>query len=148
MSYRDVSLEGGAELNQLLTRLGAKLDDLSPAFDGMGEYLKRSHIDRWERSEEPDGSEWADLKPETWAKKKNPRKLREDNIMLGVRNTTYNADTNQLVFGMTDEKAPWHHFGTQNKEGETIVPQRILLGLSDADIVELNADLVDYLDIV
>ena len=142
--YRDINIDD-QQLNTALAELSAKLDDLTPLFAGFGEYLTRRHQDSWDAEVEPDGTPWVDLKPATWARKKGTKKLRERGHMLGIRGLTYDAGADQLIFGMTDEKAGWHHFGTQNRAGKTIIPARKLLGINDDDSEEFILQVNDFI---
>ncbi len=135
--YRDIQIEGMDEVQAVLGRLQAAAIDLTPWFKAVGEHLVLSHTERWDAGKDSHNDKWVDLKPATWDKKKNPKMLFESNTMLGVRGASYNATSEKLEFGLADEKAGWHHFGTQNRQGKEMIPSRELIGWSDDDKQEV-----------
>lgn len=123
-----------AALKRLL-RAGHNLTDL---FADIGEYLMPQHERRWEQNIQPDGQRWQPLKPQTLARKRTDKMLWEEGDLL--RGPVYRPRSRSMQFGITDQKAPWHHYGTSRG-----LPSRELLGLSDADETEIHDIVRDYL---
>ncbi len=90
-----------------------------PALLAIAEHLQRSHRDRWRRGIGPDGRPWAPLRPSTLSAKRGRFPLYEEGDML--RGLVTRASGKRLVFGISDWKAPLHHFGT---EPYTITPRK------------------------
>jgi len=138
-------------LNELLRRTG----DLEPAFEKIGEYLLKSHDDRWRREEAPDGSKWAALSPATKAlKAKNADKIL---VLEGdLRGSlVYQTSHHSLFFGTNKVYGAVHQFGAEQGEfGRTQrggpipwgdIPARPFLGLSDEDEMEIAEIVRGYL---
>lgn len=122
---------------QRLQKAGA---NLTPVLRDIGEYLIPAHERRWEDAREPDGTPWQPLKPDTIKrKKKNKTKILVEEGDL-LRGPVYRVIGNTLHFGITDHKAPWHHFGTSRG-----LPARELLGLSNDDEREALDIMADHL---
>jgi phage gpG-like protein len=86
-------------VQQLLRRLVDLTGDLEPAFADIGEYLTRSHYERFGRQVSPDGEPWKELSPGYQARKpKNQDKILT--LESNLRGTLhYAVSANQLLFG-------------------------------------------------
>jgi phage virion morphogenesis protein len=141
-----------AEAFDELRRHGA---DLRPAFDDIGQHLDRSHRERWDREESPDGERWAPLSPATQASKpKNADKILILNAHL--RDTlAAQATARSLRFGTNRIYGAVHQFGAakgafgRTARGGPIpwgnIPARPYLGVSAEDETEILAILADHL---
>lgn len=128
MTTFTTSLEADFDpLQRAFKRLIKASTDMEPLFRELGEHLTETHEMAWESGKTPEGDTWAPLKPATWKRKRGHKPLFEEGDMLAGLVT--NASANQLAFGLSNEKAAWHHFGT--KRG---LPARGLVGMSEADI--------------
>lgn len=127
-------------VQQVFSELIARGDDLTPAFDDIGEYLRRSHWERWDDEQAPDGTPWEPLSPR-YAKRK---KKGQDSILLldsYLRDTlAWSADTDSLEFGTNLIYGATHQFGDDDRN----IPARPFLGLSDDDEEEVLEILRDY----
>lgn len=129
-----------SEVRQALQGLVDAGNDMEPLFASIGEYLVPVHEERWENSTDKNGVVWEGLFPETWAKKKNKhRMLYEEGDLL--RGPIYQASADGLDFGISDWKAPIHHFGVE----ENNLPARELLGINQADELEILELMSEYI---
>jgi len=135
-AYR-VDLDDEA-LQAAFRRLYQAGTDLRPLWQDFGEHLELAHEERWEAGQAPGGGGWAPLKPSTWARKRGHKPLFEEGDML--RGLVYDARATELQFGLSDEKAAWHHFGTSRG-----LPARELVGLSSEDRDVLTEMAVEHL---
>jgi phage virion morphogenesis protein len=135
-----------------LLRRGA---DLRPAFGEIGQHLDRSHRERWDREESPEGEKWAPLSPTTQAhKEKNADKILILNAHL--RDTlAVQITAKSMQFGSNRVYAAVHQFGAaKGAFGRTArdapipwgdIPARRWLGLTGDDEAEILAILADHL---
>lgn len=129
----DVNLDA-QELTQALNRLIALGRDLDPILMAVGNNVVMLNEERHEREINPDGSAWAPLTPWTLKFKKGKRKLVDTGQMLQL-NVQLNG--NSVEVGTADEKAIWHHFGTdpyritaKNKNALGIKSENFVFGKS------------------
>jgi len=125
------------DIQQAFNRLVDLGQDLEPVFDDIGQYLKQTHRYSWDNEQEPDGTPWEELLPETWAKKKNPKMLRDSNDML--RDLITQSSSDALEFGLNTDYAVYHDFGTKH------MPARQLLGVSAEDNEEILNIIADHI---
>jgi phage virion morphogenesis protein len=121
------------EVMAMLNRLAHAAGDLKPAFHDIGEYLKISHRERFDRQESPDGQSWAPLDPKYQArKKKNADKIL---VLEGLLRDllAYNVKADELEFGTNLVYGATHQFGRP----EAGIPARPFLGFSDDDRAEI-----------
>ncbi|MBB2777495.1 UNVERIFIED_ORG: phage gpG-like protein [Comamonas terrigena] len=119
----------------------------------IGESLHRVNSERHDQGQNPDGTPWAP----TRAKKR--RMLWQNGDLLG--SFSYQVRGDELKLGFSDQKAPWHHYGTgpyvitavkaralsfngmfRKRVRHPGLPARRLVGFPDAD-KQLVADVVD-----
>lgn len=100
-----------AELRAALQRLQARLGDLKPFFNDVGETLLNSTRARFQSQTAPDGSPWAALSPAYRARK--PRNKSKILTLWGrLRGTlTKQADQNSLRIGTPLNYGATHQFG-------------------------------------
>lgn len=134
---------GMAQLAQNVTALDGFLRDI-------GEYLVRSHDERWGKS--PDGQPWATLSP-WYAARKAEKRPNAPTLVWDehLRRLQYEVHGDTLVVGSDRKYAAAHQFGMskgyagRTKHGVPIpwgdIPARPFLGLSDADETEILARL-------
>jgi phage virion morphogenesis protein len=130
-----------AQLRDGLQQLQARLSDLTPVFQDIGEALLNSTRARFSRQTAPDGSPWAALSPGYQAhKKKNANLILTLNGYLrGTLN--YQADKASLRVGTPLIYGATHQFGRPEKN----LPARPFLGLSADDETMILDALNDWL---
>jgi len=112
MTQIKITLDDQA-VNAALDGLEQGAKNLRPAMQDIGEHLLREHQSRWAQGVAPDGAAWKPLTPSTWANKRGSKMLYEEGDML--RGAVYRPSNDGLVFGLSDWKAPIHHFGAKIK---------------------------------
>jgi phage virion morphogenesis protein len=127
-----------AVLNELIRRG----QDLREPFAAVGEYLRRSHDERWARGVDAAGDPWADLNPDYQARK--PKHADKVLVLEGYLRDSllYQADADSLEFGTNSIYGATHQFGAEERG----IPARPFLGLSDEDEAEILAIFSDYFD--
>lgn len=123
------------EIEDALRNLQRAVVDLQPAFRDIGEYLLRSHDERFRAGVDPDGNLWDELNPKYKARKpKNQDKVLVLNeYLMGM---VYQEMPTELLFSTGIDSAKYaatHQFG-RDEDG---IPKRPFLGLSDADRDEI-----------
>ena len=127
--------QGEQALQQTLARLSRMGGDFSGLMADIGEYLKLSTRLRFDRTETPDGQQWAPNSPNTpkfgIAKPLHGKTL---NLRDGM---VYQASASQLIFGpgqATKAYAAIHQFGGLAGRGhKVVIPARRYLGISATD---------------
>ena len=129
----DRQLQGG------LRALQARLSDLRPVFQDLGEALLNSTRERFTTQRAPDGSPWAALSP-TYQARKSPNAhliLTLNGYLRGTLNVQASKDTlrigTPLIYGAT------HQFGRGP------IPARPFLGLSDDDLTMIQEAMQEWL---
>ena len=155
-----------------LARLRRRTDNLGPALKAIGEDLVASTKARFGTATAPDGTPWAansqvtisrylgltkgnykkdgslSKKGEARSTAKKPltgetRKLREQ--------IHYQVSGNSLEVGSSMEYAAMQQFGGRKSEFPNLwgdIPARPFLGISTADIADIEQTIMDYLDLV
>ena len=130
------------ETHRALQRAVKRLDDPRPLFGDIGQYLLRSHDERWLREVDADDAPWAKLKKATLARKKKKRpnagKLVFDDHLQRLTVQTFAAG---VAIGSSEKYAATHQFGAPDRG----IKARPFLGVSDEDREEINALAADYL---
>lgn len=124
------------EIEKALRDLQNVVDDLQPAFRDIGEYLLRSHDERFRRGVDPDDNPWAELKQKT--KKYKPKNKDKILVLSGdlMDDMVYQVSPTELRFGTgqeTSKYAATHQFGRP----EDGIPARPFIGLSGDDEDEI-----------
>ncbi len=153
------------EVKAAFARLKKSGLNARPVFLAFAEHLQESHRRRWRQGIGPDGRPWAPLRPSTLAGKRGRFPLYEEGDML--RGLVTSATSSSLVFGLSDWKAPLHHFGArpytiQPKNKKALawpggpgprrrvnhpgLPARPLVGISAADRREVVEIIAEYLE--
>lgn len=101
-----------------LRQAAKRVSNMRPVFQDIGAYIERDTDQRFVREQAPDGTPWRDLSPNTWASKRNRKKLNETGQLRD--SLAYSADSREAIIGFADKKARWHQFGTRPY---TIVPK-------------------------
>lgn len=128
-------------LAEALQRLLAAAGDLRPVFLDAGEALLTSHRRRFVDQVAPDGTPWAPLS-ERYRQRK--RRLRDRILVLDghLKDTLrYQASPHELLVGTDRIYGATHQFGRP----EARIPARPFLGLSAADVSELEQLIADHL---
>lgn len=144
MAGANISVEiDDQEVQQAMKRLTAVVGNPRIAFSDIGEYLVLSHYERWEKEQSPDGTPWAELKPDTIKRKREKSRqldiLVQDGYLRDLMR--YNPSPSGLDFGTDRKYGATHHFGDDDRG----IPARPFLGLSDADQIEVVSILQEHL---
>lgn len=117
------------EIEKALQDLQHAVGDLQPAFHDIGEYLLRSHDERFRAGVDPDGNPWEALSSEYAAKK--PKNQDKVLVLSGdlMDSLNYQVSPTELEFGTNSIYGATHQFGRE----EDGIPKRPFLGLSEAD---------------
>ncbi|EIC28018.1 MULTISPECIES: phage virion morphogenesis protein [Methylomicrobium] len=128
-------------VQQLLRRLVDLTGDLEPAFADIGEYLTRSHDERFGRQVAPDDEPWKELSPSYLARKpKNQDKILTLEGDLR-RSLHYEVSADQLLFGTGSKYGATHQYGDPRRH----IPERPFLGVSDDDRDEILDIIRDHI---
>ena len=132
----------GQRAQRALANAVRHLDNPLPLFQDIGEYLLRSHDQRWSRAVDADGAPWAPLKPATLKRKARTKPnagplVQDEHLRRLVTQATRSSVSigTPLVYGAT------HQFGAPGRG----IPARPFLGLSDADRDEIGDLATDFL---
>lgn len=128
-----------ARVQQALSRVAAIGSNARPLFTEIGSALEASTRQRFEQGQGPDGIAWADVKPATRRRKRNPKILVERGDLLNSIAFEAGSDFVQIIAGPT-QYAATHQFGRP----EANIPARPFLGLSDDDLQEIDEATGDY----
>lgn len=133
--FIDVSADT-REIEKALLDLQNAVGDLEPTFRDIGEYLLRSHDERFRAGVDPDGNPWEPLSPEYAAIKP----YNQDKVLVLSGNLmdklVYQVSPSELLFGTgqeTSKYAATHQFGRE----EDGIPKRPFLGISNEDENEI-----------
>lgn len=136
-----LTLSNASEVKAAFESLQAKLADLTPVFQDIGEAMLNVTRERFTSQTAPDGSSWAALSPD-YAQRK-PRNKDKILTLRGALRGLLNYQPSPkdvrigtpLIYGAT------HQFGNPNLN----IPARPFLGLSTRDEQELLDILNDHL---
>ncbi|MFZ1827426.1 MAG: phage virion morphogenesis protein [Candidatus Competibacteraceae bacterium] len=130
-----------AQLRNGLAALQAKLSDLTPVFQDLGEALLNSTRERFRSQTDPDGSPWARLSPgyQSHKKKNADLVLTLNGYLRGTLN--YRAGKESLAIGTPLIYGATHQFGRPEKN----IPARPFLGLSADDTAMIQDAMVEWL---
>lgn len=161
-----LDLDGRDRITESLLRLRRHVADLRPVLGEMGAALHASTLDRFERSQGPDGRPWRLFSAETLLARAGGRKrahtqkgelrARAARIIAGAKLLIDRAhlmqsihprvDGNRLVLGSNLAYARIHQLGGKAGRGRKVsIPARPYLGLSAADRVTLDRLLARHL---
>lgn len=125
--------------------LAERMSDAETMFAEIGEYLQKSHDDRFQAQEAANGTPWEPLSPRYRARKRrNTDKILQ--LDGNLRDLTYKPSRDSLEFGTARIYGATHQFGDEDRG----IPARPFLGLSaddEAEIMEIvQAHLRDALE--
>lgn len=130
-----------ANLHALQTRLGG---DLTPLMDAIGHLLENSTRKRFKTKRDPEGIDWAQLKPQTIERKRNKSGRVRGGILVDHgdlrKSITYFASTQSVAVG-TDR-----HYGQYHQSGTVHMPARRFLGLSAEDKTGIDKLVQQFLE--
>lgn len=127
------------QFRNALAKLAAVGRNALPLFTEIGSALEASTRERFETGRSPDGVPWVPVTEATRARKRNPRILVERGDLLNSIAFEAGGDFVQIIAGPTDYAAT-HQFGRP----EVNIPARPYLGLSEADLREIDEATGDY----
>ncbi|NJM69246.1 MAG: hypothetical protein HC862_02900 [Scytonema sp. RU_4_4] len=114
-----------------------KVSNLQKPMKQFMAYLELETKTQFVTQSDPDGSRWADLKPETWARKRSQTIGREDSIMI---NSLYTRVSNlEGEIGLSAEHTIYFHGGTNR------MPPRTVLGVTEKRLAKGQAIFEGYL---
>ncbi|MEN9463882.1 MAG: hypothetical protein RL217_63 [Pseudomonadota bacterium] len=128
-----------------------KTSNLEPVLKEIGDYLIKSHRERFETKEAPDGTAWERNSALTQLLKGRDDPLVGESGGRGglLGSFHYNARSNALEFGNSKEYAAMQHYGgktsPRSKYPNTTIPARPFLGLSKDDNAVILEKISDYL---
>lgn len=154
-----VRIDGPASIERALRGIAARVADLRPLMEAIGQTLESSAVQRFETETAPDGSRW---KPSQRARESGGKTL-TDSARL-KQSLTYVASADQVEIGSNVIYAGVHNDGAviRAKNGgrlrfrlpgglgfrsveQVILPKRTFLGVSADDEAEILALGEDYL---
>lgn len=150
-----LTISNAAEVKAAFESLQARLADLTPVFQDIGESMLNRTRERFNSQTAPDGTAWAPLSPGYKAsKKRNADKILT--LFGRLRGTlNYQAGKNEVRIGTPLIYGATHQFGAKKgsfgttRRGSPIpwgdIPARPFLGLSPSDEQELLDILNDHL---
>lgn len=126
-------------VQEALNRLGAAVEDLSPALDAIGMEMENRVAARFETKTDPNGIPWAPWKPSTvksYPKDGNHQLLNRYGDMLASLNHQLEASTQSVLWGFGQPYATFHETGTGKMERRgmlTADPEAGTLGAGDQE---------------
>lgn len=139
-------------LQENLEVLYGRLDgDLTPLMRAIGVVLEGSTRQRFADKKSPDGISWANLMPETIARKKNKSVTKQGVTAVGTlvehgdlfKSITSHANKDSVSVGTDRKYGIWHQIGIASETKD--MPARPFLGISGADKDEVYNIINDYL---
>ncbi len=104
------------EILQMLNTAIAALGNVEPAMKDIGEYMLRRTDNHFELEQDPDGKRWADLHPQTWARKKTKKILSEQGTRGGLRGSiNYRTTGSSVTIGTIKPYAAILQLGGQTR---------------------------------
>lgn len=139
-----------AEITAALTRLAAKLTDMTPIMEQIGRGLVTSTKDRFGKGISPDGTAWTPNSAVTLARKKGKPPLFGNSPVAAGLNAQIFAETGKdfVEVGSTKVYAAMMQFGGTKSAFPHLwgdIPARPFLGLSDDDREEIMDIISDAL---
>lgn len=155
-----------AYLQDNIDKLSEKLDgDLTPLMQAVGTVLESNTTERFTTKLSPNGEYWANLLPNTVARKTNVSRDRESNLIETnnywtnllrnkegilvetgdlMRSITYYANKDSVTIGTPEPYGVYHQFGAKKRNGGNM-PARPFLGLSNKDESDIYDVINQYL---
>ena len=128
------------EILAALRQLQAVCNNLTPTLGAIGEYLGRSHEERFRQQVDPNGNPWVDTSPVTKARKsrnKDKILIESEDLMSTLR---YKILDNALEFGTDRIYGAMMQFGGTKAQYPNLwgdIPARPYLGISSTDKTEI-----------
>ena len=137
-----------SEVQQALSRLAGRMENLTPVFKNIGEYVTSSTLERFDDEEDAQGNKWAALTAATIARKQKKGKilkiLQQDGDLR--RTVVYQAGASKVEIGTNRIYGAIHQFGGRaGRGGKVNIPARPFLGVSAADSLEVVSIVEDFL---
>lgn len=134
------------EARELLKRALEKGTRLRPLMLEIGYEMVRSTLDRMEREIDPDGNPWVELKPETLARKRTDKMLRERGYLRGGIAVAEAGNTFVELAADREYAAIQQHGGTPDMApGPAAIPAREYMGLSKEDAEQIQTMVLEFL---
>lgn len=128
----------------LFERLLGETDDLELLMRDIGEYLLPAHQDRILAGQSPDGTPFAPLDPDYKKSKRKRRSRGKDKIL--ILDDFMRGELAVVVDALGLQLGTNKVYGATHQFGRGATPARPFLGLSEADIAEIEAIAGDFLD--
>ena len=136
-----LTIANATEVKAAFESLQARLADLTPVFQDIGEAMLNRTRERFNSQTAPDGSPWAALSP-GYAQRKKRNKDKILTLRGNLRGLlNYRAGPHAVRIGTPLIYGATHQFGNPNLN----IPARPFLGLSQSDEQELLDILNDHL---
>jgi phage virion morphogenesis protein len=135
------------DLNTVLDRLILRNTKLRPLYAEISNALLLSTKRRFQTETDPQGIPWAPLKPETLARKKTDKKLREALRLYNTLRVDFSSEFGGVSAGGPGVPyAAIHQLGgtPDMAPGPAAVVAREYLGFSDDDVKEIMSIAIDY----
>lgn len=107
----DITITLSGDFEAGLRRIAHALEHMRPVMAQFGEYQLGEIENRFATQTDPDGEKWVNLKPSTWARKKNDKILTETTRLRG--SFGYDADDQAVDIGSPVKYAATHQFGAE-----------------------------------
>lgn len=149
-----------APITEALTRSRERLDDMTPVFESIGNYLIGATRERFGRSEAPDGTKWLPKSAVTLARYKargdgarphpliGPSKRLSREIIAYATKANVEVGSNLEYSGVMQDGAAQGAFGRDSRNHPIpwgTIPARRWLGLSANDEVQVIGIAEEYL---
>jgi len=148
-----------AEVNRALRAMAARLGDMRPAMELIGQAMVTEKDLGFRAETDPWGNPWAKLSAVTMGRRRgtSAQILRDTGIMQN--SITFDAGKNSVVVGTNEPRARTHQFGAKQgaygrtKRGGPIpwgdIPRRAMLPLDKAGNIDMPTDHIEtILDIL
>ncbi|MBD2628478.1 phage virion morphogenesis protein [Trichormus variabilis] len=137
-----------SQVQAALSRLTGRMENLTPVFKNIGEYMTSSILERFDDEVDFEGNKWAALTAATIARKQKKGKilkiLQQDGDLR--RTVVYLAGANKVEIGTNRIYGAIHQFGGRAGRGRKVVIRaRPFLGVSAADSLEVVSIVEEFL---
>lgn len=129
------------ELNEagfFLGGMSGRLNDLTPLMSAIGSHLENTTAERFLLKQSADGIRWANLLPQTQAKKGDNNMLVQSGDLM--RSIASVADSDSVTVGVSEPYGAYHQQGTKH------MAARPFLGISVDDENAIDALIAQFLE--
>ena len=138
-------LEGDRRLSDFLDRMIRRAKSPATAYRRIGEFLEKSHKERWLREVSPDGVPWESLSEEYANSRRKRGSAGAGRILIldyvMQPSVEFEAGFGGVTFGTDVEYAATHQYGDADRN----IPARPFLGVSAHDKEEILSVLSEFI---